>query len=71
MLNTWWDVRVEHHYGALSFLPFAPQLCQRLRFNMSGTHVFSGAHHVGLSGSTINAASTVRETAIRYAHSVS
>ena len=55
-----------------SFLPsLRPQLCHRLRFNMSGTHVFSGAHHVGLSDCTINAASTVRETAIRYTHRAS
>ncbi|KIK01459.1 hypothetical protein K443DRAFT_564780 [Laccaria amethystina LaAM-08-1] len=29
---------------------------------MSGTHVFSGAHHLGLSDCTINAASTINIT---------
>ena len=53
--------------GALSsFLPFVPQLCHLLRFNMSGTHVLPGAHHIALNDCTINAASTVRETTIIY-----
>ena len=52
--------------GALSFLPFAPQLCHCLRFNMSGARVFSGAHHIVLRDCTVNAANTVREKAIRY-----
>ena len=51
-----------------SFLPSLrpSQLCHPRRFNMSGAHVFSGAHHFVLRDCTVNAASTVREKAIRY-----
>ena len=68
MLNTWRDLRVWHHTVLFPSFPSSPLRCRLLQFNMSGTHVFAGAHHFDLSGSTVHAASTVGETAIRYTH---